>query len=360
VGNVPLSNVTITDNKPGVTPAYISGDTNSNNKLDLTETWIFEASGTAITGNYSNTGTASGSYTDTAGHSRTDTETDTSSYFGASPQLRLTKSANPTIFSYAGQVIVYTYVVQNTGNVTLSGPFNINDNKLGTFQCGTATSLAPGASISCTRNYTIQATDIKPLPNSITNTATATGRYGTMNVTSNQAQATINQVAASGRITPTQTTCQQFRDGTSGDLTDEFYNIQSNKINSIAPGVFFYYSKITAPAGSFTFQVQQSNTSTLNWGPIKIQDLGQAIVWKADCTRLQTTTATYNATSGTVTINVTGATTGATYYVGIKYDPASLVGKSAVGRPTVQYTFVSYLNGAEIISSWDSVAVKPK
>ena len=64
VGNVPLSNVTVTDSKTGVTPAYVSGDANSDGKLDLTETWIYEATGTAIVGSYSNTGTATGSYTD--------------------------------------------------------------------------------------------------------------------------------------------------------------------------------------------------------------------------------------------------------------------------------------------------------
>ena len=52
----------MTDNKPGVTPAYVSGDTNDDGKLDLTETWIYAASGTAVTGNYSNTGTASGKF----------------------------------------------------------------------------------------------------------------------------------------------------------------------------------------------------------------------------------------------------------------------------------------------------------
>ena len=435
-----------------MSPAYVSGDANSNGRIDLTETWIYEASGTAITGNYTNTGTANGSYTDSSSHARTVTATDNDSYFGANPQLSLTKSANPTIYSYPGQVIVYTFVVKNTGNVTLSGPFNVTDDKLGTFQCGTATSLAPGASITCTKSYTIQASDIaaanvtslptalpataaygawpqgtkstinitlsgldpasgvpngvyagwciqapvtgqlhnqpatlyssiggqlpadaaglpwnkinyvlnhkiraayksdvefhqdiqtaiwallgdtpywgvneearqmiteanahpdyvpgngdvvavlvysdgmsKANPNSsiqevivemtarsITNKATATGKFGTTPVTSNQAQATINQVPPTGKIAPTNTTCQQFRDGTSGDLLDEWYLVKSNKINSIAPGVFFYYSKITAPASSFTLQVRQSNTRS--WRPD--QDPGSRASDRLEC-----------------------------------------------------------------------------
>src|SRR6185295_13716917 len=72
VGNVALSNVSVTDNQSGVTPVLQSGDTNNNSKLDLGETWVYTANGTAVIGSYSNTGTASSSYSDSAGHSRSD------------------------------------------------------------------------------------------------------------------------------------------------------------------------------------------------------------------------------------------------------------------------------------------------
>lgn len=75
-------------------------------------------------------------------------------------RLLLTKSANPTTYTSAGQLIVYTYAVTNTGNVTLSGPIIITDDKLGTFPCGFAPSLAPGASVACTRIYIVQPSDL--------------------------------------------------------------------------------------------------------------------------------------------------------------------------------------------------------
>ena len=62
-GNVPLSNVKVTDDK-GVVPVYNSGDTNLDGKLDLTESWVYSANGTAISGSYQNIGTTTGSYTD--------------------------------------------------------------------------------------------------------------------------------------------------------------------------------------------------------------------------------------------------------------------------------------------------------
>jgi uncharacterized repeat protein (TIGR01451 family) len=98
VGNVPLSSITVTDNKAGVTPVYKSGDTNGDGILDLTETWIYEATGTAIVGSYSNIGTASGTYTDSEIHDRTDTATDSSSYTGK-VQVNVNKTVNNKPFS---------------------------------------------------------------------------------------------------------------------------------------------------------------------------------------------------------------------------------------------------------------------
>ena len=272
------------------------------------------------------------------------------------PALTLTKSANPTTYGILGQIIFYTYVAKNTGNVTLSGPFNITDDKVGTFQCGTATSLLPGASVTCTKNYTIQSGDLNATnTGSVTNHATATGKFGTTPVTSNEAQATINQLATTGKITPTNTTCQQFASGASGDLTSEFYTVKAGKINSISPGVFFYYSQITAPASSFTIQVQQADI--LGWQKIGTMQL---IIWDGNCVKTSVT-GSFNPTSGTVTFNATDLTADATYYISVKYDPGSLVGQKVPGsKPTDVYTFITWINGTQIILSQDSIKVQSK
>ena len=115
------------------------------------------------------TGTLTNTPTPTATPTKTPTPTSTSTSTPTptktptvtpDPHLQLSKSAAPTTYSYAGQVITYTYVVTNTGNVTLSGPIIVTDDRLGAFPCSTATSLAPGASVVCTRNYVIQAGDL--------------------------------------------------------------------------------------------------------------------------------------------------------------------------------------------------------
>ena len=119
VGNVPLSTILVTDSEEGVTPAYVSGD-DGDDVLEDGEIWIYEASGTAITGEYTNTGTASGSYTDDAGHSRTDTETDDSSYFGAAPAISIDKTFADDSVIAGGEASSFKLVVTNDGNVALS------------------------------------------------------------------------------------------------------------------------------------------------------------------------------------------------------------------------------------------------
>jgi len=83
-GNVPVSNVQVTDDK-GVVPVYQSGDANGDGKLDLTETWVYSANGTAILGSYQNIGTVQGTYIDDLTNPATPTSSDPSSYTGVQP-----------------------------------------------------------------------------------------------------------------------------------------------------------------------------------------------------------------------------------------------------------------------------------
>ena len=59
-----MTGITVTDPKCNAAPVYVSGDTNTDNKLDLSETWIYSCSHTVTQaevnagGNLSNTVTA--------------------------------------------------------------------------------------------------------------------------------------------------------------------------------------------------------------------------------------------------------------------------------------------------------------
>jgi uncharacterized repeat protein (TIGR01451 family) len=108
-----------------------------------------------------------------------------------SPGLSLVKSANPPTYSTVGTQIHYTYQVSNTGNTTLNGPFTVADNKT-TVTCPALSTLAPGASLTCTATYTITQADIDA--GSVTNLATA--KNGA--VSSPQSSATVTAIQSPG------------------------------------------------------------------------------------------------------------------------------------------------------------------
>ena len=122
-GNVALSNVVVTDNIAGVTPLYLSGDSNSNGKLDVGEIWLYRTTGIAVAGQYANIGTVKGDSPD----GKKPTNDDPSHYFGAQPGISIKKYTNgedadtPTGPVVAvGSTVTWTYLVNNTGNVVLS------------------------------------------------------------------------------------------------------------------------------------------------------------------------------------------------------------------------------------------------
>jgi hypothetical protein len=146
-GNVALSGIAVTDDHSGVTPLYQSGDTDSDGQLDTTETWIYTANGVATTGTYSNTGTASGSFTDSAGHTANPSDSNGSSYFGADPEIAINKVTISGIQSgdginvLAGAGLHWQYTVSNIGNEPLSNVI-LTDDKLGTLYNGTLANTA--------------------------------------------------------------------------------------------------------------------------------------------------------------------------------------------------------------------------
>lgn len=91
--------------------------------------------------------------------------------------LSLVATANPLTFNQVGQEITYTYVIKNTGNITL-GPaqFTISDSLLNPnpINCGAAdTTLAPEGLLTCSATYTITEADLTAVL--VTNNATASG-----------------------------------------------------------------------------------------------------------------------------------------------------------------------------------------
>ncbi|MGJ6967615.1 DUF7507 domain-containing protein [Streptosporangium sp. G11] len=126
-------------------------------------------------GSITNTAVASG--TPPMGPAVTSAPSTTTVTAGLIANLALLKTADPSAMTVAGQVVTYSYLVTNTGNVTLTG-VGVTDTSFsgtGTPPVTTCpiTTLAPQASTTCTSTYVVNQADIGS--GSIVNTATASG-----------------------------------------------------------------------------------------------------------------------------------------------------------------------------------------
>jgi uncharacterized repeat protein (TIGR01451 family) len=88
--------------------------------------------------------------------------------------IQVTKTASPPTYHAAGARITYSYVVTNTGNVTLDN-VTVSDNRITGLTCTPpqGSALAPGAQLHCTATHVITQADADA--GSVPNTATATG-----------------------------------------------------------------------------------------------------------------------------------------------------------------------------------------
>jgi uncharacterized repeat protein (TIGR01451 family) len=97
----------------------------------------------------------------------------------ANPALTLVKTAAPAVITAAGELIHYTYVITNTGNLTLTGVGIAEKAFTGTGatpvpDCpGAPVTLLPGQFVTCTAVYPVTGGDLSA--KTISNTAAATG-----------------------------------------------------------------------------------------------------------------------------------------------------------------------------------------
>jgi uncharacterized repeat protein (TIGR01451 family) len=230
---------------------------------------------------------------------------------------------------------------------------------------GCAGTLAGGSTLSCSfgtlaasasRTVTVSAKTSTSNCGQINNTATvsATNDTNSGNNSSSASMTVTCPPPPSAQFAPTQTTCQQFRDGTASTLAVFNYNLKNGAINNVAPGVAFYYVKLNAPAsgGTFTISVNQSdNGSTPAFGTMQVQVFG------LDCNTYSNASA--STSNGNTTITVNGAAANQPFIVSVKVDPHSVVGSAAPSPSTVTYTYTTLVNGVTVPGSTQSVSLAP-
>ena len=166
-GNVTLHGVAITDAKVGpvtcpVTTLAPGATTTCTTTYTLTQADV-------DSGHVANTAAVDRHAPDRCSGRLLRDSTDTP--IAAGPTLTLDKTAAAPSGNTAGSTIAYSFLVTNTGNVTLTS-VGVSDPKVGPVTCP-VTTLAPAASTTCTTTYTLTQADVDA--GSVVNTATAAG-----------------------------------------------------------------------------------------------------------------------------------------------------------------------------------------
>lgn len=151
IGNVPLTDVEVTDNMlfEPITECYdseLDSLLTPPFDLEIRQSAVCVAAGTADRGQYSNTATATGLYKGAPYYA-----TDISHYFGAEPSIAIEKFTNGETAPYilAGAPVTWAYQVTNTGNVELSN-VTVTDDKLGPAPVCVIPSLPAAEITTCT------------------------------------------------------------------------------------------------------------------------------------------------------------------------------------------------------------------
>jgi len=166
-GNVThTSPVTVSDDQVSVScPALPAGGLAPGASLTCSATDMISQDD-LDSGSLSNTATASSGGTNSAPV----TETVTADQL---PALAIDKSADRASFAALGETVTYSYLVTNTGNVTITDAVTVSDDKISNVSCQALPggSLAVGASLTCTGLYTVTQADLDA--GEVTNIASA-------------------------------------------------------------------------------------------------------------------------------------------------------------------------------------------
>jgi hypothetical protein len=248
-----------------------------------------------------------------------------------------------------GDTITYSFVINNTSsgdspNLVLD---SATDTVLGNLTSAASNAgcgnLAPGGSCNFTATYTVQAGDPDPLVNLVT--IHYHPAQFPNDVTDDDDHSVKVEHEQQG-LFHTQTTCDAFIAGTGAPIVDGDirYGVKNGFINSVSPGVFFFYGTfdVTQPQGSLTVDLHEyfnSDETDLTFdsadpaftqtSDFVIQNQ-QAFLFRVGqngaCVK-QTASVVRAFSNGnadvTITFDPAGDVPLGTYVLGIKYTPSS-------------------------------------
>jgi hypothetical protein len=306
---------------------------------------FLNVAGPNLTQNTTNTVTAAGAFDDPDATATNDTASDTVNVSDCT--ITVTKSADADQVC-SGDSTTYDFSITNNSGFNWTG--SLIDDVVGTI--ADPLSLTPGE----TKSFLNVAGPA--LTQDTTNTVTAAGAFDDPDATATNdtASDTVDVVNCNtSQLAPTQTTCQQFRDGTAGVEDTISYGVKSGKINNVSPGVLFYYTQVTVGAGG-AFDIVQTNTQ-VNYTLFGVQSV--QVFNPVTCTlRSATFTVTTGLETQTIHVVVSGASAGDTFIANVKIDPSTVKGKTPPSPATMDFTYATVVGAVTQTSATGHLAPK--
>jgi uncharacterized repeat protein (TIGR01451 family) len=172
--------------------------------------------------------------------------------------ISLAKSTTSTGYGAAGQTIAYSYLVTNTGTVTLTG-LSVADNLVATLTCPSVT-LFPGTNETCTGSYTVTQGDVDA--GSVTNTATTMALDFEGLVTSAPSAVTVLASSASSSISLSKSTTSTGY-GAAGQTIAYSYLVTNTGTTTLSSvQVTDNANSVSCPAGTLAPEATEACTGT--------------------------------------------------------------------------------------------------
>jgi hypothetical protein len=136
------------------------------------------------------------------------------------------------------------------------------------------------------------------------------------------------------------------------------YTTKNNLINSVSPGVFFYYTQFTGGTKGDSVDITETNKQVDDtpYAAIPVQQ-GQAFLYDLNtCTKLKWHVTTNDPASGDVlgTLPADGD-----FIIGVKYNPTALKGVAPPAFPPATYSFDTSLENT-LVDTGATIDLAPK
>ena len=205
------------------------------------------------------------------------------------PDLSIEKRVTETSYDEVGDVLHYTIVAVNTGNVTLHNVV-VTDPNVSGLVCGDGTNLAPGGSIICNATHTVTQADITAGHYLNTACVSATGIDSTCD-SANVPAATLtiaksNNAPIEELELPDGTTASlpTAEEGTTVTFTLTYSvgttDVTNGVITDVLPVGLTYVDGSATNSAEFTFVAFNGTTRTLTWTAATVTT-GGSVTYKA-------------------------------------------------------------------------------